>query len=516
VQVKVPGGWRAAALGCVAVLTAVVLVLTLLGLMPGQGGDAAHGTGSASATTGRTASASPSTSPILPSGDVLAPVGASAPLPATSALQAVLGPLLAQSGLGPRVGAAVLDLSTGRLLFGHDAAVGFSTASTTKLLTATAALQVLGPDYRIRTTVVAGQAPGQVVLVGGGDPTLATAAPAGFVPAPASLRDLARATAAALRTHGSRSVRLGYDSSLFSGPATAATWPASYLSSGEVAPAAALSVDEGRVGLIAEGPAPRVADPALGAARAFARQLGLAGITVTGAPVRTTAPGSTPGSAAGSSPGSSGSPAGSPSATATSSGPAPPGTVLASVSSPTLSDLLGWMLSTSDNDLAEAVAHLVARAEGQPADFPGGVTAVTEALGRLRVPTEQLRMYDGSGLSPQTEVEPQVLGDVLVLAASPEHAALRPLLTGLAVAGFTGSLQPPRFDLPATTSASGLVRAKTGTLTGVAAIAGTVEDSSGRMLAFVFVADRVPAAGTLGARVALDRLAAAVASCGCG
>ena len=185
------------------------------------------------------------------------------------------------------------------------------------------------------------------------------------------------------------------------------------------------------------------------------------------------------------------------------------GTLLASVSSPALSDLLGWMLSTSDNDLAEAVAHLVAHAAGQPADFPGGVTAVTQALGQLQVPTEQLRMFDGSGLSQQTQVQPQVLADVLVLAAAPAHAALRPLLTGLAVAGFTGSLLPPRFDAPGTAGAAGLVRAKTGTLTGVDAIAGTVRDSSGRLLVFVFVADRVPAAGTLGARAALDRLVAA-------
>ena len=285
-----PRGWRAAALGGVGALTVVALVATLLGRMPGQGVDAARGKGSASASTGRSGGATASTPGQLPTGDVLAPVGSSAPLPSTAGLQRVLDPLLAQAGLGTRVGATVVDLSSGRPLFGYDATAGFSTASTTKLLTAAAALQVLGPDYRIRTTVVAGNAPGQVVLVGAGDPTLATAAPAGFVPAPASLPALARATAAALRSNGTRSVHLGYDSSLFTGTATAATWPAGYLSSGVVAPVTALSVDEGRVGLIAEGSAPRVVYPPLAAALAFARQLRLAGITVTGAPLPAAAP----------------------------------------------------------------------------------------------------------------------------------------------------------------------------------------------------------------------------------
>ena len=108
-----------------------------------------------------------------------------------------------------------------------------------------------------------------------------------------------------------------------------------------------------------------------------------------------------------------------------------------------------------------------------------------------------------------------MLGRVLVLASSADHPELRPLLTGLAVAGFTGSLEPPRFAATATQWAAGLVRAKTGTLTGVSALAGTVEDVSGRQLAFVFVADRVRPGDTLAARAALDRLATAVAGCGC-
>ncbi len=62
-----------------------------------------------------------------------------------------------------------------------------------------------------------------------------------------------------------------------------------------------------------------------------------------------------------------------------------------------------------------------------------------------------------------------------------------------------------------------MVRAKTGTLTSVSALAGVVHDSDGRLLAFAFVADEVaPGDGpTTAAEAALDRLASILARCGC-
>ncbi|MEW5629237.1 D-alanyl-D-alanine carboxypeptidase, partial [Streptomyces hydrogenans] len=94
---------------------------------------------------------------------------------------------------------------------------------------------------------------------------------------------------------------------------------------------------------------------------------------------------------------------------------------------------------------------------------------------------------------------------LLTRAADPAHPELRPLLTGLPVGGFTGTLAGRYGQAPA---GAGLVRAKTGTLTGVNTLAGTVVTTDGRLLAFAFLAGRTPSPDL--AQPALDRLSAAL------
>jgi D-alanyl-D-alanine carboxypeptidase/D-alanyl-D-alanine-endopeptidase (penicillin-binding protein 4) len=90
------------------------------------------------------------------------------------------------------------------------------------------------------------------------------------------------------------------------------------------------------------------------------------------------------------------------------------------------------------------------------------------------------------------------------------------VLTGLPVAGFSGTLSE-RYRKPAAGAGlgAGVVRAKTGTLNGVSALAGLVRTADGRLLAFALTADGVPLGATKQAEAALDRLAAALAACGC-
>ena len=74
----------------------------------------------------------------------------------------------------------------------------------------------------------------------------------------------------------------------------------------------------------------------------------------------------------------------------------------------------------------------------------------------------------------------------------------------------TGTLAT-RFDATGTKVGRGVVRAKTGTLTGVDCLAGLVRDSHGRLLAFAVLADSTPGPQAA-SRTALDRVASAVAA----
>ena len=414
-----------------------------------------------------------------PAQDVLQPaVGstdAAAPLPVPAALAARLGPGLAASALG-RATASVVDAATGRTLYASGAGSPQTPASTNKLATATAALTLLGPGHRFSTRVVTA-GPGRIVLVGGGDPTLTAAATGGSDPQ-ASLATLADRTAAALAATGVHSVRLGYDISLFTGS------PLHPIGVNDnIALVQALTVDEGRIDPDSTEDAPRYADPAATAAADFAGMLRARGVSVQGAPQQTTAP-----------------------AAARAAAP------LAQVQSQPLAEIVERMLTNSDNDIAEALGHQVALAAGKPATFAGGAAAVLATLRGLGIRLDGTRLYDSSGLDAEDAVPADVLTQLLVLDASPAHPELRPIVTGLPVAGFTGTLDPDveGFD---SSSGLGLVRAKTGSLSTVNTLAGLVVDRDGRLLAFAFMSNA--SADAASARAGLDLLAGRVAACGC-
>lgn len=382
---------------------------------------------------------------------------------------------LADPALGPHVVARVAGLADGRAVM-SSGRPPFIPASTLKLLTAAAALETLGPDHVFETRVVEASA-GEIVLVGGGDPTLAARPASGpeIYPVRPDLQALAAETARAVG-RGS-SVRLTYDDSLFTGPSASPHWESDYVPDEVVAPISALWVDGGRP------PAGygRVADPPAAAAAVFARALERRGVTVTG-PVR---PAATPAT----------------------------GAELAVVDSAPLEQIVERILETSDNEGAEVLLRHVGQAQSGRASFAGGTAGVRSALGSLGIPLTGARLYDGSGLSRDNRLDPATLVAVLRTAADASHPELRTVLSGLPVAGATGTLGE-RFTDDARPG-RGMVRAKTGTLSSVSSLAGLVTDRDGVTMVFVLAADRFDEVDTLSVRSTLDELAADLAGCRC-
>jgi D-alanyl-D-alanine carboxypeptidase/D-alanyl-D-alanine-endopeptidase (penicillin-binding protein 4) len=172
------------------------------------------------------------------------------------------------------------------------------------------------------------------------------------------------------------------------------------------------------------------------------------------------------------------------------------------------------MLQESNNVIAENLARQVALATGQPASFSGAAQAVIGTLRRLGV-TTGIHLVDGSGLSPDDAIAPETLVKVIELAMA--RPRLRPLLAGLPVAGFSGTLSAGESVFSGIGGAAlGSVRAKTGNLGTVTSLAGLVDDKNGQTLVFAFMADQIPSARMLRAAAnAIDTAATALAGCGC-
>lgn len=385
--------------------------------------------------------------------------------------------ILGREDLGRSVHAQVVPLADPSLTWLQlqpDAPV--TPASTLKLWTAIATLDASPQQHTLVTAVKWDESRGTLVLVGAGDATIETrpARRSGV----ASLTDLARQTAKSLKRSDAASGRisLNYDTSLFSGPAVSPAWEPTYVSSGVIAPVTALMVDQGAVSPPALA---RYADPALGATQRFAELLEQRGVSIRSEHRSVKVDNQTSGA-----------------------------DEIGSVESPPMIDLVERMLRDSDNQLAEALGRLTAAEAGQPASFSGAARAMAASAQSRGVALDGNTIGDASGLSRDTRLPTSSLAAALSIAAvEPE---LAPVLSGLAVGGFDGTLSD-RFTTAPSDEAAGIIRAKTGTLTGISAEAGITETCDGVLVAYAFVADAT--ADTELARDALDDAAAALSTC---
>ncbi len=349
-----------------------------------------------------------------------------------------------------------------QLRYDHRGDVGLVPASTEKLLTAAAALGALPSETRFRTSVVAppfkaGIVPGDLTLVGGGDPLLATADyVARFQRQPQVFTDL-DALAAAVQAAGVLRIEGSVvgDESRYDRARYVDGWSPSYIADGEIGPLSALALNDGfeRYPTKPGGgdPLDAAADPAANAAAVLTRLLEARGVDVLGDPR---------------------------------SGTSPAGAIeVAAVESVPILEVVGTMLRESDNSTAELLIKELGRAAGQPTTA-AGVTSLRSLLDQRDLDLTGAVQVDGSGLSLDDRVTCSLLVDVL------RQPGTGPAIVDtLAVAGQSGTLAK-RF---VGTVLDGVLRAKTGSLTSVTALAGVVADED-PALTFALVVNVPPPA----------------------
>lgn len=357
----------------------------------------------------------------------------------------------------------------GKALASKDATALLMPASTLKVLTGLVTIDSMAPEQRFATRVVQPSA-GSIVLVGGGDPLLATQAVATGYPRPASLAELAADTAKALKAKNESSVTLSFDARLFTGPDWEPTWEPVFET--DVTRISALIADIG----VNQQTKARTKTPAADAAASFAALLREQGITV--APTIAAAAGG--------------------------------GVELAKVESLPVRVLVQQALLTSDNTVTEILLRHAAIASGQEASFTGGVAALRQHLTKLGLWADGAVLQDGSGVSRTNRVSPLMLAGVIRLIL--DEPKYRVLLDSLPVAGVTGTLRN-RFTEAGALGGRGWVRAKTGSLRDASALAGFARSADGQDLVLVFMTNTFT--NGLNAKVWIDQGAAVVASCGC-
>ncbi|MDJ0393442.1 D-alanyl-D-alanine carboxypeptidase/D-alanyl-D-alanine-endopeptidase [Rhodococcus sp. G-MC3] len=448
--------------------TRILLVLGAVVLLAGAGTAVAaivpHTVGNdAPSPTG------PEPEPVMPA-PAIAAVPDTATAPSASGLAAALAPLVRVPALGSFTG-SVADAVTGQVLWSSSPDTPMTPASTTKVLTASAAMLALSPEHRVTTRVVKGQTDGEIVVVAAGDPTI-TARPTGspsFYSGSARIDDLVEQ----ITKSGAPVDRIVVDTSIYSGPTMAQGWFEPDVAAGYITPIEPIMIDGGRSDPL-EDESPRSAEPALDAGRALARGLGIDPALV-------------------------------------SIGTAPEGAdQVGSVQSAPLRDRLGQMMGRSDNVLAEAIGREIAVETNTQASFTGAVDAVGQTLFAAGYDLGGMKLHDTSGLSVDDEIPARLLDAVLTSATSSQHPELRPILDYLPVAGSTGTLS----DRYASNDrvGAGWVRAKTGTLSTASALVGYVVDVDGRALTFALMSnDRPPEVS----RPALDAVASTLRLCGC-
>jgi D-alanyl-D-alanine carboxypeptidase/D-alanyl-D-alanine-endopeptidase (penicillin-binding protein 4) len=451
---------------------------------------------------------------------------------------------LIKKGPKAQVGVQVYDLRRNRVVFAHEADRPFLPASNSKLLTTALALMRLGPDHQFTTRVLAEFGPdangvlaGDLILSGGGDPSLTVSGGGEVEPVPA-ITDLANQVAArgvrrirgrvigddtvwpwipygdgwtlddsiwdygapvsALSVHGNRlTIRVTPGSEPGAAAGLMVYPPLEFLTFDnrvitvegrqsririERPPGSRTLALRGTIGIGSPGSTERVAldDPALAAAQTLTHALRARGVIVYGQPESRHREAGEPPSAL-------------------------PGVELARHTSPPLVELLRVVSKFSQNLSAEMILRETALQRRGDATPQNGLQEMEAFLLEIGIAAEDFRIEDGSGLSRRTLITPRAMTALLAhLHRSPHQNLFRSLLP---VAGEPGTLRHRFGGLPARDRQRvRQISAKTGSLATAVSLSGYADSPRGPLAFALFVNNFTDKGADI--RDYLDRLAA--------
>jgi D-alanyl-D-alanine carboxypeptidase/D-alanyl-D-alanine-endopeptidase (penicillin-binding protein 4) len=352
----------------------------------------------------------------------------------------------------------------GRIVFSSNATAPLIPASVQKLSTAQAALSTLGGGSKLTTSVKSSAKPnngvvdGDLWLVGGGDPLLMTVPYAQhFRNQPVtrtSLEQLADQVVAA-GVHEVRGSVVG-DDSRYDRARAVPQWAAESITAHDIGPLGALMVNDGLTQFppTYNATSPRetaTADPAEEAANQLALLLQARGVTIGGPPR---------------------------------SGTAPQGaTDITTIDSQPIDTIVAEMLRESDNETAELLTKEIGLHDANAATTANGVAGIRQTLQAQNLPLDGLTQVDGSGLAREDQTTCSFV-QALLDTEGPDSTVAK----DLPVAGQTGTLAQRFLGTPI----AGQLRAKTGTLNQVTALAGYVQTARGSHISFAYIVNLPP------------------------
>lgn len=331
-------------------------------------------------------------------------------------------------------------------------------ASAQKLLTAYGVYETLGVDHTFETSVVTdaelidGVLDGDLYLIGGGDPLLATADYTDRYEQQPHYRTAIEQLADAVVAAGIREINgavIG-DESRYDQERYVPEWPERFtnVQQNQTGPLSALTVNDG-FSRFDPNPANSLAtasvEPATFAAAFFDDLLEAREVIIR-------------------------------QSASTAAAPANARTI-ASITSDPITVVTNQMVNISDNMGAELLLKEIGVATSGRGTTDDGAIAIENALRSDGFSIAETDVVDGSGLASENRLTCRLLVEVL------DASAGTPLHDGLAVAGVSGTMAERLVG----TEAEGKVRAKTGRLNEVGALAGVADAQDGSTLTFAWI-----------------------------